>query len=118
MGDNEILGRRLVQLRSEKRLTQLELARKAGLTPAAISHFETGFRYPTAATLAKLAEALEVDVDYLMGRADAPTPNGPQFRAIFRNAQGLSEDALSELERFSEFLKKHDEAKKDPDAET
>ena len=36
--------------------------------PAAISHFETGERRPSLENLLKLADALAVSVDYLLGR--------------------------------------------------
>lgn len=112
MGDPEF-PQRLAEVRTKRRLTQSSLARKAGLPAATISHFETGFRFPTAATLTKLAEALEVSVDELLGRRDTgdPVPEGPRLRAIFRHARELSEESLAQLEWFSQRLKERDEEK-------
>jgi transcriptional regulator with XRE-family HTH domain len=53
---------RLRQLRHEAGFTQEQLARRAGLSLAAIRHFEQGWREPTYATLLKLAEALGVSL--------------------------------------------------------
>lgn len=50
-------------------LTQAQLAKKAGLTPDWISHFEAGERIPSVPKLKALADALEVTMDYLWGPA-------------------------------------------------
>jgi transcriptional regulator with XRE-family HTH domain len=99
-------------VRETRQLTQAELAEKAALPAATISHFETGLRTPGTSTLQKLAEALEVSVDYLLGRVDEPTAVGPTSGALFRNARDLSADSLKFLEAMSEQLKKTDEEKR------
>lgn len=55
-----------------RRWSQSELASRAGLPPSSIAHFETGTRKPSFDTLRKLANALEVTTDYLLGRVDNP----------------------------------------------
>ncbi len=60
--ENKIRNRRL-----ELKLTQAKLAEKAGLTAAAISQFESGLRKPSFDALHKLASALGVNTDYLLG---------------------------------------------------
>lgn len=47
-------------------LTQADAAAQAGLTPAAISHFEKGRREPSAGNLRKLVRALGTSADYLL----------------------------------------------------
>src|SRR5438552_18824772 len=56
-------------LREMRGLTQAEMGARAGIAPASISHFETGQRVPALDSLVKLADALEVSVDTLLGRA-------------------------------------------------
>jgi transcriptional regulator with XRE-family HTH domain len=112
MPDRDAFRERLVQLRGVRAVTQAELATKAGLPPAAISHFETGFRFPTAPTLMKLADALAVSIDYLLGRVDDPVPVGPQLRAILRHAQGMTGESLKILEGFSRQLEELDRKKR------
>ena len=99
---------RIRQARDARQLTQVQLAERAGLPPATISHFETGIRTPGTSTLRRLADALEVTVDYLLGRAE-PTPSGPDAEVIFRNLTGLSTRSLEEIRRMTEALKKLDE---------
>jgi len=64
------LGERLKQAREEKRFTQVEVARKLGISNGAISGYERNYRDPDTETLTKLAELYEVDVDYLLGISD------------------------------------------------
>jgi transcriptional regulator with XRE-family HTH domain len=61
---------RLRVARTERELSQEGLARRANLQPSAISHFETGTRKPSFDNLRRLADALEVTTDYLLGRVD------------------------------------------------
>lgn len=70
MPNNEIFAKRLTKARKIRGLSQGELAKKSGLKPAAISHFETGARKPSFDNLKKLSDSLDVTSDYLMGRTE------------------------------------------------
>lgn len=58
----------LKDCRYGRKLKQIELADKTGLNASAISNFESGSRKPSIGNLIKLADALEVTTDYLLGR--------------------------------------------------
>lgn len=60
-------------LMETKGWTQAKLSRESGICEAAISKYITGTRNPTAPSLLKIANALEVSVDQLM--MDAPLGN-------------------------------------------
>jgi transcriptional regulator with XRE-family HTH domain len=107
-----VLAGRILELRTARRLTQAQLAKEADLPAAAISHFETGLRTPGTSTLRRLADALGVSFEYLLGRDEEPTGAGPRVGAIFRNLRELSDDSLKILEDFSRQLKARDEEKK------
>ena len=47
-------------------LSQLELAKKAGLSDRSVYGYEKEGRFPTSPTLKKLADALGVNVSYLL----------------------------------------------------
>tara|TARA_B100000780_G_C21118271_1_gene452689 strand:+ start:224 stop:541 length:318 start_codon:yes stop_codon:yes gene_type:complete len=64
---------RLIDKRNERDLSQSELARKAGLQPSAIAHFEAGRRKPSFANIRALATALNTTADYLLGSGEAQT---------------------------------------------
>lgn len=51
------------EIRRAARLTQAELARRAGTGQSAISAYESGGREPTLATLLRLADAAGVELD-------------------------------------------------------
>lgn len=59
------LSERLLMARKAKKLTQLELAKKAGLTQATVSDIERG-RSQTTAEAPALAKALGISLDYLL----------------------------------------------------
>jgi transcriptional regulator with XRE-family HTH domain len=71
---NERPGDRIKALRIERKLTQEQLAKAAGLSVGFLSDVETGNSKIGADKLLDLAEALDVTLDYLMkGAVAAPT---------------------------------------------
>ena len=67
----EMFPGRLREAREQiRKLSQSELAEKSGLQASAISHFESGTRKPSFNNLRRLADALKVSTDYLLGRTD------------------------------------------------
>jgi len=61
------MGKSLRELRNEAFLSQIELAKEAGLTIATISRLETGKRKPHRRTVRKIAKVLKVqpgDIDF------------------------------------------------------
>jgi transcriptional regulator with XRE-family HTH domain len=70
---SEIFQERLRKAREElRKWSQSELASRAKMPPSSIAHFETGSRKPSFDTLRRLANALDVTTDYLLGRSDNP----------------------------------------------
>jgi len=55
--------------RKEKELNQTELAQAVGLTQRSLTNYECGRAIPRPATIRKLAEALDVTVEYLTNDA-------------------------------------------------
>lgn len=66
------LGNRLRQLRSERNISQRDLAHLAGLSPNSISLIERDETSPSVATLQSLATALNIRMSYFF-EAEAPT---------------------------------------------
>ena len=94
----------LKKIREIKGLSQTELAKRSGLQPSAVSHFETGRRAPSFDNLKRLADILEVTTDFLIGREIDPTTSGPTLQSIFRNAQEMADEDRQKLAEFAEFL--------------
>lgn len=60
------LAKRLKELRAKNGLTQLQVAKRAGLTLAYIGRLETGHYDPQLSTLKKLAKALQCKISELV----------------------------------------------------
>lgn len=100
---SESFPRRLRAAREKRRLSQGGLASRAGLQPSAISHFETGARKPSFDNLRRLADALDVTTDYLLGRvADSQALAGAD--RLHRHLDRLSADDRDIAEGFLELL--------------
>lgn len=59
---------RLIDARKKSGMSQAELSKRSGIVASSISHFEAGNRKPAFKSLQKLANALGVTCDYLLGR--------------------------------------------------
>ena len=67
MNKNEsILGKKILEIREKKGVSQQQLATKAGLSKALITHIETGKRYPFDKALQKIIEALEISEEEIL----------------------------------------------------
>lgn len=65
------MGEKLKSLRTEKKLTQKQIADRIGLAISAVSSYESGTRYPSYDALIKLARIYHVSTDYLLGITDS-----------------------------------------------
>ena len=61
---------RLKELRLEKNVSQLEVAKMLNMSKMAISHWEKGNSEPSIEQLKILAAYLDVSIDYLVGYID------------------------------------------------
>jgi transcriptional regulator with XRE-family HTH domain len=52
-------------------IKQKELAQRIGVTEASLSRYANGFRTPRSTTMIKIAEALHITPEYLMGAGNA-----------------------------------------------
>lgn len=62
-----MLGSRLKKLRTDKKLTQLQVANKVNISEARYNLYENNKRQPDFELLKNLAEVLETTTDYLLG---------------------------------------------------
>jgi transcriptional regulator with XRE-family HTH domain len=67
MMDKESFGARLIAARERRDMTGDQLAKRADIDPSQISHFECGRRQPGADNIRKLAKALDITADFLLG---------------------------------------------------
>ncbi len=64
------IGDRIKDLRQYNDLTQYELSNKADISRSVLSAYENNTAIPTATVIAKIAVALNVSSDYLLGLED------------------------------------------------
>jgi len=60
------LGKRVIELRKKKGLSQSDLAKQVGISYAQVGRYETKGAQPPAEVLKKIADALDTTVDYLI----------------------------------------------------
>lgn len=113
---SEIFQERLKAARDLRGLSQSDLAGLAKMPPSSIAHFETGSRKPSFDTLRKVANALEVTTDYLLGRTDDPAlaqSGDPLYRDVGKlttRDRELAKDFLKMLAERSRGKKKGDDS--------
>ena len=103
---------RLRAARDLRGYSQGALGDRAKMPPSSIAHFEGGSRKPSFDTLRRLATALEVTTDYLLGRVDQPDlaeAGDPLFRDVGKltgQDRELAKDFLKMLSERHEAKKK------------
>jgi transcriptional regulator with XRE-family HTH domain len=65
-----MISKRIKELRTEKDVTQRELANYLNLTPKMISFYESGERFPPHDIILKLSEYFNISTDYLLGNSN------------------------------------------------
>lgn len=71
MDIKEEFGKRLKQLRQGKKLTQAELAEKAGVSAQMISSYEKGQKEPGLSSAVMIASALGVSIERMISAGDS-----------------------------------------------
>jgi transcriptional regulator with XRE-family HTH domain len=101
------ISEQIKRYRMEKGLTQLKLAKKTGLTPAAISQYESETRKPTVEAIKKIAEVLEVSVDVMIGSEALPSDEQKkdiEKFAMYRKMKGLSDEDQKKVDEYMDLL--------------
>ena len=106
---------RLRTAREARGMSQGKLAEKAGLQPSAVSHFETGTRKPSFDNLRRLADALRVSTDYLLGRTEDMEGSGAEVDMLNRQYAGLSDEYQNMADDFMKMLAEKAKAKQQTD---
>lgn len=95
-----VLGKRLKEARENKKLTQIEAAKKLGISNGTLSGYERNYRDPDTSMLEKMAELYNVKVDWLLGRTTNPDSVWES------NASELTEKDEKDIAKRMEKLKK------------
>jgi len=98
---------RLKELRKQAKLTQVELAGKLGIVQSSYADWERGKKKPTQDNLVKIAQVLNVSVDYLVGNSEEKSDDLDNIELLFRmNSKGLTEEEKEIFKKeLIEFMK-------------
>lgn len=86
---------RLKELRKAHKLKQAELAEKLGVSMFTVSVWERGQRMPEFDNLEALSSVLDVNIAYLLGASDDPSPKGVPSDEDFQKWE--TEDEMENL---------------------
>lgn len=84
---------RLKSLRKQAGFTQVDVASKLGISQQAYASWERGAKKPTQDNLVKIAQILNVSVDYLVGNSEEKSDDLDNIELLFRmNSKGLTDE--------------------------
>ena len=110
-----MLSSRLKDLRTQKKITQEELANHLSIPRGTYAHYELGKREPDNNMLLRIASFFNVSTDYLLGLTDDPTKTpyqSPKTVSELREgkiAYGDLSDAQKRILARSEEMSKKDQ---------
>lgn len=64
----------LFKVRTRKKISQVNLATKIGVSQETVSAYESGKSFPSVATLMKLCDIFDVSADFLLDRTSVEAP--------------------------------------------
>lgn len=91
-----MLNENIKLLRLSQNISQVELARRLGVTKQSVSNWENDNIQPSVEMLVKIAKCLKVSTDYLLGL--------DKQKVI--DATGLTETQISHIKQIIEDIKK------------
>ncbi|WP_117168841.1 helix-turn-helix domain-containing protein [Paraliobacillus sediminis] len=108
-------GKRLRELRNEKKLTQSELGKIINVSKVSVSGYESGDRTPDTDNLRRLADYFGVTSDYLLGRSDNPNSsledskiakllNDPKTDLMFKDWKNMNEEQREEAINMIKYI--------------
>lgn len=109
---------RLKELRTEKNLSQRDIAEYLGITQQAYANYERNAREPDFGTISKIADLFDVSVDYLLGRTDDINQKSGEENitfddftyAMYNESKELTDEDKQALLGMARLLKKKKES--------
>src|SRR5918992_251621 len=99
------VGHEIRRLREAKEWSQAKLGVLSGTGPSGISQIETGRRNPSAATLQRIAEALEVDIAELFPKVEKRLwSDKEELAALESEAQQVLEQVRENRTRLESYM--------------
>ena len=99
------IGVRIKERRKQNNFTQKKLADLVSVSPQVISNWERGYTDPDHNDVKRLADALDVSADYLLGKSDTPSPSATNNNI---NNALTEKDIAKRMEKIKEDLSTDD----------
>lgn len=99
----KIISERLKEIREKRGLSKKELALKIGVSPSTITRYEKDGRIPKLTILKKISEALNVPINYLLGKEE-DIKIGTSLS--IEDLSDLPEEAIRSIQDFIDFVRK------------
>lgn len=99
------VGENIRDIRKLRGLNQDQLAEMACLNRVTIAKYESGKVEPGAKALGRIADALEVTVDVLLGREQQEIPPPPARDDVAALMADLTPEEQAQVRQYAEFLK-------------
>lgn len=110
-----MFGRKLKELRLERKINQSELGEIIGISPSTVGMYERDQRFPDKDILSKIADYFEVSVDYLLGRTDERNVHkekpklDPGVKTIAAHRvnpyEDISEEGINKINEYIEMVR-------------
>lgn len=105
--DFKLIGERIQKLRTEKNMTQSELAEKIDTNQKHLSRIEGGYHRSILDAVVAIARALDVSVDYLIADFEDSSNTGT-LQVIMNEIRGMSPRQLDMLRDNIKTIKKYE----------
>lgn len=112
------LAKNIKAIRKQMKLSQYSLAMLANISPTAVCNFERMRTLPSLETIRRLADALGVTTDYLLGRETAPNGAGPLAKKIIHNLGLMSPEDQEFTAKITTIMSQKNRSKKPKDSNT
>ena len=90
-----MLSLKIREIRIAKKISQVELAKMLGVTKQSVSNWENDNIQPSIEMLTRIADALSVSADYLLGRDEKR----------YIDVTGLPEEAIQRIQALIDIIK-------------
>lgn len=104
------IGKRIAELRKQKNMSQLELAKALNVAPSTIGMWETDQRAMKDDSIRQLSKYFGVSTDYILNGNETKTD--PNLLVATYVDDDLTEKQKQEVQDFIEFIKMRDHNKK------
>lgn len=94
-----MIGQRIRDLRKQKRMSQTELAKSAGVSQTTVTAWETGKAEPSSSAITSLADYFDVTTDYLLGKPEMKKETDIDLDNALDNAVAYNGKPISDDDR-------------------